>query len=353
MARKIIGEARRIVVLHSTFVGKNIDALLPALTDAVTAGVQVYIHWGKKDDPEGIVANASELAANMARTRIDAKFRYNVHLGAKSTGSHAKAILADNPADGGYRVLLGSCNWLDSPFKSVEASVYLTDPGAVALVAGRLAMLIVPAIGPEHVVVRLLEIQAECASRPEPETPHSVMLIVDDDHYAAVRDAMNEVKPGGDVILGSHKFGHAGETSVLDPMREAARHGARVKLFYSKVLPNFGKDAASAKGTQLAEQAIELRQAGQEMHAKFIGWGDKLLITSFNFLSASVNGKQRNSELGLLLQGPDVIDTFGRALAGLDVFTKYQTPERSHRKKRRKRNRRPKTPELENGSPIT
>jgi hypothetical protein len=231
--------------------------------------------------------------------------------------------------------------------------VYLTDPGAVAMVAGRLAMLIVPAIGPEPVVIRLLEIQSECASRPEPETSHSVMLIVDEDHYAAVRDAMNEVKAGGDVILGSHKFGHAGETSVLDPMREAARHGARVKMFYSKVLPNFGKDAASTKGTQLAEEAVELRQAGQEMHAKFIGWDDKLLITSFNFLSASVNGKQRNSELGLLLQGVGIVDTFGRDLACLDVFAEYHTPEPSQLKRRRKRKRRRKVPESGNGSPIT
>lgn len=109
-AERIIKGARRMVVIHSTFVGRNIEALLPALRDAVAAGVQVYVHWGKKDDPERRVANPSELAANMARTKIDAEFRENLHLGARSTGSHAKVILADTGDANGYSVLLGSCN---------------------------------------------------------------------------------------------------------------------------------------------------------------------------------------------------------------------------------------------------
>ena len=139
-------------------------------------------------------------------------------------------------------------------------------------------------------VSRLLDVHGECAVGPVRQSRHMAMLVVDEDHYAAVRDAMHEAA-GGTVLMGSHKFGHAGETTVLDPMRTAARYGARVKLLYTTVLPNLGAAAAAAKQATLAAEDVELRRVGQRMHAKFIGWGEKLLVTSFNFLSASVNGR--------------------------------------------------------------
>ena len=72
------------------------------------------------------------MAARMACTGISQEHRNNIHLGPCSTGSHAKVILADTGDDSGYAAIVGSCNWLDSPYESVEASVRLTDPAAVA-----------------------------------------------------------------------------------------------------------------------------------------------------------------------------------------------------------------------------
>jgi hypothetical protein len=339
-AELAIRNARRLVVIHSTFVGKNIAALIPALRDAAAAGVHVHVHWGRTDDPEGLVANPSELAANLARTNIPQEHRGNFFIGTRSTGSHAKIILADTGDENGYCALLGSCNWLDSPYESVEASVLLTDAVAIALVAGKLASLIVPAVGQELIVSRLLDIHGECVVQPQPRTKHTAMLVTDEDHYTAVRDAMRETSAGGAVLLGSHKFGHAGETTVFDPMREAARHGANVKLFYTKVLPNLGHSAATSKEVELAAASVELRQAGEAMHAKFIAWGEKLLITSFNFLSASTNGRNRSgAEIGVLLSGPGVVEAFENKLLDLNVLSelKSNNPLNTHRRKRRRR----------------
>jgi hypothetical protein len=208
------------------------------------------------------------------------------------------------------------------------------------LIAGKLASLIVPAVGQELIVSRLLDIHGECVVQPRPRGKHTAMLITDEDHYTAVRDAMRETPTGGAVLLGSHKFGHAGETTVFNPMREAARHGANVKLFYTKVLPNLGHTAATSKEAELAAASVELRRAGEAMHAKFIAWGEKLLITSFNFLSASTNGSNRSgAEIGVLLSGPGVVEAFEKKLADLNVLSELQSnnPLNTHRRKRRRR----------------
>ena len=352
-AQEAIAKARRLVVIHSTFVGRNIETLLPALRDAVALGVQLHIHWGRKDDPEGIEVNPSEVAARLALGKIPPEHRNNVHLGQQSTGSHAKIILADRGGDDGFCAIVGSCNWLDSPFESVEASVRLVDSAAIAQVAGKLASILVPAVGHDLVVSRLLDVHGECAARPRPRTKYSAILVVDDDHHAAVRDAMVETAGGGTALLGSHKFGHAGETTVFDPMRAAARHGARVRLFYTKALPNLGQAAAAEKEAELAKEAVQLRRAGEAMHAKFLGWREKLLITSFNFLSGSANGLNRSgAEIGILLTGPGIVEDFEAKLAAHNVTSKYrETGGASRRRRHRrqpapKRTSRPSTPNL-------
>jgi hypothetical protein len=339
-ADNLIRAAQRIVVIHSTFVGKNIQKLLPAIEAAARAGVQVHIHWGKKDDPEGIETNPSEVAARLAVTAIPTDVRRNVHLGQHSTGSHAKIILADCGAREGFTVLLGSCNWLCSPFKSVEASVRTDAPALVAVISQKLAALLAPTVGQDLVVGQLLAIHAEAAAQPPPVSPHRAMVVSDQDHYAAVRDAMNDVGQGGTVLLGSHKFGHAGETTVLDPMRAAAKQGANVKLFYSKVLPNFGAQAAAAKSSEFAASTIALNPTEDDMHAKFLSWGNFLLITSFNFLSASVNGSQRSgSEIGILLHGPSISETFvsGLEARGVQFSLRQKTRKRKNRRGRRRK----------------
>jgi hypothetical protein len=142
------------------------------------------------------------------------------------------------------------------------------------------------------------------------------------------------------VVMGSHKFGHTGETTVFDPMRAAARHGARVKLFYTKVLRNLGDTAAATKQAELAVDAVELLRVGQPMHAKFLGWRDKLLITSFNFLSASVNGRHRSgAEVGVLIHGPGIVEDFEAKLAAHNITSEYCDIGRRATMRRRRQRR--------------
>lgn len=339
-AVQAITNAQRLVIIHSTFVGKNLQLLLPAIQSAAAGGAQVHIYWGRKDDPEGLEQNPSEVAARLAVSKIPSHIRQNIHLGEQSTDSHAKIILVD--AGEGYSVLLGSCNWLCSPYKSVEASVRVREPSLVGIIAQKLAALLAPTVGYDLVVGQLLSIHTECSGQPHATGAHRAMLVHDQDHYAAVRDAMNQVDRNGAVLLGSHKFGHAGETTVLDPMRAAAKHGAQVRIFYSKVLPNFGKTAAISRGAELLVDKVEIGPTADNMHAKFLAWGSTLLVTSFNFLSASVNASHRSgSEIGILLDGPGIVEDFERRLCahGIASEIKGGRSVKAQGKRRRRRHR--------------
>lgn len=338
-ALDVIRRARRLVVVHSTFVGKNIRHLLPALSEAATAGARVHLHWGKSDDPEGVEANPSEVAARLAVSSLPADARKNICLGSVTSGSHAKIILADSGSEGGYVAAVGSCNWLDSPFQSIEASIRTADPGMVSIIALKMASVLAPALGQDVVVSRLLDVHGECATQPVADGAHAAMLVADEDHYAAVRDAMRDVGAGGTVSLGSHKFGHAGETTVFDPMRAAARQGAKVRLFYTRALPGLDGEALVARRTELAGAGVDLSKSAEPMHAKFLAWGDSLLVTSFNLLSASVNGRhRRGGEVGILLTGPNVVQEFEARLTakGGDFVEPDEGTQPRRRRRRRK-----------------
>ncbi|MEQ1716250.1 MAG: hypothetical protein ABL907_09745, partial [Hyphomicrobium sp.] len=251
--KKIIDDANRIII-HSTFIGRWIAKLLPSLLDAVDRRrVQLYINWGKKDDPERIVENPSDVAARLAFGN-----RANVVLGQGTTGSHAKLVIADvKGREGEYIGLIGSCNWLDSPYEAIEASLRVRDPHFLAHIAQSFASLIAPAIDVEPVAGRLLAIHHECIRQSRGRGTHRAMLVIDEDHYAAVRDAMLERQAGETVTIGSHKIGHAGEVTVFEPLKGSG--GAVFDIVYSKVIKNY-REALHERVHALADTKASLRR---------------------------------------------------------------------------------------------
>ena len=61
-------------------------------------------------------------------------------------GSHAKIAAADD-GQGGAAVLLGSCNWLSSPFSAVEVSAELREKEAAAIGLNVLRSIVSTSIG--------------------------------------------------------------------------------------------------------------------------------------------------------------------------------------------------------------
>jgi cardiolipin synthase A/B len=89
---------------------------------------------GAEKDEETEQRNGTQAAqiARLVRDDRDLRGRVTVHM--RTTGSHAKLILLDT-ADDGWITGVGSCNWLSSPFQTVELTVLLRDQRAVAEVA--------------------------------------------------------------------------------------------------------------------------------------------------------------------------------------------------------------------------
>lgn len=329
--KKIIDDAERTIIIHSTFIGRWISKLLPSLLDAVDRRkVQLYINWGKKDDPERIVENPSDVAARLAFGN-----RTNVILGQRTTGSHAKLMIADiNGREGEYIGLIGSCNWLDSPYEAIEASLKVRDPHFLAHIARSFANLIAPAIDIEPVAGRLLAIHHECMRQPRGRGTHRAMLVIDEDHYAAVRDAMLESQAGETVTIGSHKIGHAGEVTVFEPLKSSA--GAVFDIVYSKVIRNY-TEALHDRVHTLAETNATLRRSERKMHAKFVVWSDNVLLTSFNILSGSPAPGIRGAEMGVLVNGPGAAEWFREKLAAQAIEIPRKAGGRSRKRRRRRR----------------
>jgi hypothetical protein len=136
----LIEKANRRVIIHSTFLDSvKFQELLDPIRAACRRGVTFDLFWGAepKDEKEDRNAKAAMEIARLVRQDRDTNNRFQVHM--RTTGSHAKIMLLDT--EDGWLAAVGSCNWLSSPFQSVELSVVLRDSLIVADVAGALQRL--------------------------------------------------------------------------------------------------------------------------------------------------------------------------------------------------------------------
>jgi hypothetical protein len=130
--RRLLAESATRFILHSTFLDHEKFLLLKdAFRSACARGITVDLLWGAEaEDPESDrnLAAAKLIAQTVAE---DPVLRGGVRMRLRTTGSHAKIVVADQ-ADGSWIAAVGSCNWLASPFQALEASVLLRDNRVVA-----------------------------------------------------------------------------------------------------------------------------------------------------------------------------------------------------------------------------
>lgn len=135
---RLVANARSDVFVLSTFVAGQSDEqgkeqrerIWRALEDAVGRGVRCHLFYGSALDGQAKHAIAmQELGKRLSAVRAAAGF---VLVQRDSVGSHVKIAAADD-GRGGASAILGSCNWLQSPFSSVEISVELNDAVGVAI----------------------------------------------------------------------------------------------------------------------------------------------------------------------------------------------------------------------------
>ena len=306
----ILGAANRHVFLHSSFLKKaSFDNIVEILRNAVRRGARVDIFWGAGSPNEPKESTLLEATAISKAISSDDCLRGSVTIHLRSTGSHAKVIIADD-GQGGWLGTIGSCSWLYSKFDRLEVTAILRSPAVVAQIAAVFCKLIAqPGFGPE--VGSQLYLLAN-ALKTQPQRGKATAGIVSGlMHEALLRQASGEAATR--FLIASDRLGNAAFANAIIP----------AELFHSRTgetpLVVYSQESGAVKDGSNAEKiAAEALARGvmvvcppDGFHAKFFIWGeDDVVITSLNMGSATVNPDVPLSELGVHLHGPMVARQF-------------------------------------------
>lgn len=305
---QILSQARRRVVIHSTFIRHDrFNAQLDLLTAAAKAGARIDILWGEGDRPglEGRTRSAVKLIRNQLQAAgLDEMIRLHTF----STRSHAKFVLADK----GDRVvgLLGSCNWFTTDFANFEVSAMLRDPEMVSDLVYVAAELSRGAHGLwTSLTTSLAQFADEARRGPVPSGPKVMgRLVIGPQHKAYIRDARDHAKKS--MIVASHQLAPAARQAVLVPALAAPAPNL-VKRCY------FELGQLSAAPAEPMPSGVEFVQ-GARLHAKLLAWDDdNLVVTSQNWLSADPSTANPLREIGLFVSAPGVAAPVTSALAAV------------------------------------
>ncbi len=298
--RKLLANADSRVIVHSTFLDhRRFKDLFPDIRAACLRGVTFDMLWGAEslDDEETRNSASAVEIAKMVRDDRDVARRFRVHM--RSTGSHAKILLADT-AEGDWIAAIGSCNWLSTPFRAVELTAVLRDPAVVADVAVALQRM-VGRRGLSDDIATEMAIVARDLRRHSPKGgPAKISLVFGDNHDVIMRTASGSANSR--VVVGSHRLGSTARPGVVI-QAETAVERANIGTTLLYTMPSGPLKNRHAR--KLAEEAetngVRLIKAGDiPLHGKFVAWDDdNIVITSLNWASASSDLDFPQADIGV------------------------------------------------------
>jgi cardiolipin synthase len=299
-------KARQRVIVHSTFVAYDrLTEFRPLIFDAAKRGVVVDILWGENEDKDGVVSSRD--ATSMFRQDVErAGLSDVVRVQAFSTRSHAKLLIYDDARTGDFAAVVGSCNWLASPFVAYEASARFSDPRVVAPIMQQLADL---SCGPSGVwnslTNELASLADTVAKRRTTQGPSAnVAIILGAQHGHFVRHARDAATQR--LFVTSHRMGAATRPALVVPAAAAVRdRGLEVTAYYGTQSGTVTLSQAAAITRSSADLGVQINVVVEpKLHAKVLAWDDdNVVITSQNWLSADPDGSNPRAEIGVFIQG--------------------------------------------------
>lgn len=305
--------AREQVIVHSTFISEEaVRAALPMLLGAA-AGTKIHILWGQEDEKTS--TSSSRRAAEILQRLVgDAGRAEDIIVHRFTTRSHAKLLIADD-GQGRWSAMVGSCNWLASPFDSFEASVKLREPALVGECICHVAALSLGSPGVWHnfaIALTTLGRRVQGIPRGSGRTA-PLQLLLSPDHGALVLEARDQAKRR--IVVTSHRIGIAGRPMVVIPTLAAAKAGnVQAQLYYGRPTGVFSGVDAAGLAAEFARHGVAITPIHRpRLHAKVLAWDDDALaVTSQNWLSADpVEGALRR-EIGVFIESNKVADYFLR-----------------------------------------
>ena len=309
---EVLETAATRVIIHSTFLSEKrvLEWWEPMVKAMVDRNVQIDILWGQeaREDAEGQLLTPRaqhEAESLLERPEVIARLdRLRIH--PVSTRSHAKIIVADPHQADHWQAIIGSCNWLDTPFKKVEASVHLRDPGIVSDVLKNL-MPLAHGGGPwPEVVTDLHHMYERLKNRaPTRRANGEARLVSNTGHNDQLLRARDRVKRK--LLLVSHRLGAYYDCGALLPLAAACGTSRRIdaRFLYSK--NELQKERKSSQLEREARrQGIDLELIEEPLlHAKLLAWDeDTIVVTSQNWMSRDPGISNLLGELGVAIEAP-------------------------------------------------
>jgi hypothetical protein len=307
----ILSGAKSRLIIHSTFLdSRRFSELVVYVRAACVRGVTLDILWGadeEEEDQSGLKGKNATAASEIMRivnNDRDLNSKVKVHM--VSTGSHSKFLIADDQNDN-WVAVVGSCNWLSSPFQSVELSVVLRDPTVVSKFASAIQGLLgvkgfVSSLANEMAIV-----SRDLDRRPKLGGDSTISIVLGESHDYLMRQASGSAV--SELVIGSNKLGSTVRPAAVIPGESAAqRSGIVVSIIYDRLTGPIKNRHIK----QLADEAIGngvklIKTDKARLHGKFLAWdGDFLVVTSLNWASASVDVGFPWGEMGVYVNSPGV-----------------------------------------------
>ncbi len=330
---RIVGTAKSDVFVLSTFVASQSDErgkekrarIWKALERAVDRGVRCHLFYGTSLDRRAENAIAmQELNQRLSAVRVT---RGKVLVHRDSVRSHAKILAADD-GQGGAVALVGSCNWLSSPFLAVEASVELRGNRGAAIGLDLLRSIVSKLSSASRSVETLqfmssdlrrsktlLAPTGQAAERANTE----LTVLYADDHERLLRTVAHEADQS--FVCCSNKVGAPVVPGLFNPAEVAGRRLEDVRVYYSRETGPTKKRHVRAHRERLHGIIELLKVSGPQLHAKFLAWDkDNVVVTSMNWGSQSGSPDDRLDEIGLYLPIPTKPPVYNGMIAPRDSW---------------------------------
>jgi hypothetical protein len=333
----ILRKAAHRVVVHSTFLSlTGFEALQEDFRAAARKGALIDILYGADKDETTRQKNREHALKIAEAIRSDLKLRSRATMHLRSTQSHAKLIVADTGREDSFVAVVGSCNWLSTPYRRVESSVVLRDGRLVGQILRGMSEMCFATIRQAQLVGELDQ-WGRHAERCRREEGHGVVrLVLGDEHGVMMRRARDTA--GASIWVGADRFGQAAEVRTLIPMMAAGREGVAGRVLFSRSVRLTEKDMADLEMEAMQSGVALWAVPEGVLHGKFLLWDDDdALITSLNWSSAVTRSDNPWGEMGVHLSLPGLASGLrGRLETSLQAAQEAKVEYREKRDRRRR-----------------
>ncbi|MCL4853290.1 MAG: hypothetical protein KJZ78_18180, partial [Bryobacteraceae bacterium] len=223
----------------------------------------------------------------------------------KSTGSHAKVILYDTAEDG-WIAAVGSCNWLSSPFQSVELSVILRNQHVVADLALCIQRLVGRRGLADDMATEMAVTTRDLRRHASSQGRSKVSIVIGETHDQLIRTASGASHR---FLVGSHRLGSTARPgAIMQGETAAGRPGVKAIVLYNQPSGPLKNRHTHVLEEEADRNGLILRRTRKPpLHGKFAAWDeDDVVVTSLNWASAATNPDFPWGDIGVHVRSPGI-----------------------------------------------